>query len=101
MAKKSQINRNLKRQKTVARFASRRQALKAIIRNPSSTFDERQEAIAKLQAMPRDASATRVKNRCPASGRSKGYYRKFNMSRIALREMALQGYLPGVVKASW
>ncbi len=101
MAKKSQINRNLKRQKTVARFASRRQALKAIIRNPSSTFDERQEAIAKLQAMPRDASATRVKNRCPVSGRSKGYYRKFNMSRIALREMALQGYLPGVVKASW
>ena len=101
MAKKSQINRNLKRQKTVARFASRRQALKAIIRNPSSTFDERQEAIAKLQAMPRDASATRVKNRCPVSGRSKGYYRKFNISRIALREMALQGYLPGVVKASW
>ena len=101
MAKKSQINRNLKRQKTVARFASRRQALKAIIRNPSSTFDERQEAIAKLQAMPRDASATRVKNRCPVSGRSKGYYRKFNRSRIALREMALQGYLPGVVKASW
>ena len=101
MAKKSQINRNLKRQKTVARFAARRQELKAVIRNPSSTFDERQEAIAKLQAMPRDASATRVKNRCPVSGRSKGYYRKFNMSRIALREMALQGYLPGVVKASW
>ncbi|MEC8050707.1 MAG: 30S ribosomal protein S14 [Myxococcota bacterium] len=101
MAKKSQINRNLKRQKTVARFASRRQALKAIIRNPESSFDERQEAMAKLQAMPRDASATRIKNRCPVSGRSKGYYRKFNMSRIALREHALQGFLPGVVKASW
>ena len=101
MATKSQINRNLKRQKTVARFASRRQALKAIIRNPESSFHERQEAMAKLQAMPRDASATRIKNRCPVSGRSKGYYRKFNMSRIALREHALQGFLPGVVKASW
>ena len=101
MAKKSQIARNLKRQKTVARFAARRKALKETIRNPATSDADRQEAYLKLQSMPRDASATRIKNRCEVSGRSKGYYRKFKMSRIALRELALQGLLPGVTKASW
>ena len=101
MAKKSQLARNLKRQKTVARYAARRKALKESIQNPATSDVERQEAFAKLQALPRDASPTRIKNRCQVSGRSKGYYRKFKMSRIALRELALQGLLPGVTKASW
>ena len=101
MAKKSQLARNLKRQKTVARYATRRKALKATIQNPATSEADRQEAFAKLQGLPRDASPTRIKNRCEVSGRSKGYYRKFKMSRIALRELALQGLLPGVTKASW
>ena len=101
MAKKSQLARNLKRQKTVARFAARRKALKDTIRNPATSDAERSEAFLKLQSHPRDASPTRIKNRCQVSGRSKGYYRKFKMSRIALRELALQGLLPGVTKASW
>ncbi len=101
MAKKSQIARNLKRQKTVARFAARRKALKDTIRNPATSDVERQEAYATLQSHPRDASPTRIKNRCQVSGRSRGYYRKFKVSRIALRELALQGLLPGVTKASW
>ena len=101
MAKKSQIHRNLKRQKTAARFAAKRKELKEIIRNPQSSEAEKAEAQLKLQAQPRDASATRIRNRCKISGRSRGYYRKFQISRIALREMALRGELPGVVKASW
>tara|TARA_B100000405_G_C16426176_1_gene316087 strand:+ start:241 stop:546 length:306 start_codon:yes stop_codon:yes gene_type:complete len=101
MAKTSQIHRNLKRQKTAARFAAKRKELKEIIRNPQSSEAEKAEAQLKLQAQPRDASATRIRNRCKISGRSRGYYRKFQISRIALREMALRGELPGVVKASW
>ena len=101
MAKKSQIHRNLKRQKTAARFAAKRKELKEIIRNPQSSEAEKSEAQLKMQAQPRDASATRIRNRCKISGRSRGYYRKFQISRIALREMALRGELPGVVKASW
>jgi small subunit ribosomal protein S14 len=101
MAKTSQIHRNLKRQKVAARFATKRKELKEIIRNPQSSEAEKAEAQLQMQAQPRDASATRIRNRCRISGRARGYYRKFQISRIALREMALRGDLPGVVKASW
>lgn len=101
MAKTSQIHRNLKRQKTAARFAAKRKELKEIIRNPQSSEAEKAAAQLQMQAQPRDASATRIRNRCRVSGRARGYYRKFQISRIALREMALRGELPGVVKASW
>jgi small subunit ribosomal protein S14 len=101
MAKTSQIHRNLKRQKVAARFAAKRKELKEIIRNPQSSEAEKAEAQLQMQAQPRDASATRIRNRCRISGRARGYYRKFQISRIALREMALRGDLPGVVKASW
>lgn len=101
MAKTSQIHRNLKRQKTAARFATKRKEFKEIIRNPQSSDAERAQATLSLQALPRDASPTRIRNRCRVTGRARGYYRKFQISRIALREMALRGELPGVVKASW
>ena len=101
MAKTSQIHRNLKRQKITAQFAAKRKELKEIIRNPQSSEAEKAQAQLQMQAQPRDASATRIRNRCRISGRARGYYRKFQISRIALREMALRGELPGVVKASW
>lgn len=83
------------------RYAERRQALKKIINNPASTPEQVDEAVMKLQKMPRDASPIRYRNRCSQSGRSRGYLRKFGLSRIALRDLALQGQIPGVVKSSW
>ena len=101
MAKTSKINRNEHRKQMVAKYASRRQELKGIIRSPSSSDAERFEAVKKLAKLPRDASPTRVRNRCVLTGRPRGYYRKFGLSRIALRENALAGLLPGVTKSSW
>lgn len=83
------------------RYADRRRALKKIISSPRSTHEEIDEAVMKLQKMPRDASPIRHRNRCSQSGRSRGYLRKFGVSRIALRELALAGQIPGVVKSSW
>ena len=101
MAKISKIVKNEKRKKMVEQYASRRAELKKIISSPDSTVEQVDEAVIKLQKMPRDASSVRVRNRCSQSGRSRGYLRKFGISRIALRELALQGQIPGVVKSSW
>lgn len=101
MAKTSKINRNEHRKQVVAKYASRRAELKTTIKNPRTAPAERELAMRALRKMPRDASATRVRNRCALTGRPRGYYRKFGVSRIALRELALAGELPGVTKASW
>ena len=101
MAKKSKVVKNIQREKMVERFASRRAALKAIIKNPNSTFGEKRAAYQKLEKMPRDANPIRVRNRCNLTGRPRGVYRRFGLSRISLREMANNGLIPGVTKASW
>jgi small subunit ribosomal protein S14 len=101
MAKISKIVKNEKRKKLVAQHAQRRGALKKTINNPQSTTEQVDEAIMRLQKMPRDASASRVRNRCTQTGRTRGYLRKFGLSRIALRDLALKGHIPGVVKSSW
>ena len=101
MAKISKIVKNQKRMKMVERYAEKRKALKKIINNPDSTPEEVDEAVVKLQKLPRDASPVRVVNRCSQTGRPRGYVRKFGISRIALRELALQGQIPGVTKSSW
>jgi small subunit ribosomal protein S14 len=101
MAKKSKIAKNLKRKKLVAKYAERRAALVAVIKNPETSLEEKFEAQVALDKLPRDSAAVRVVNRCALTGRPRAYYRKFGLSRIALREEALKGNLPGVVKASW
>ncbi len=101
MAKTSKLARNEQRRELVARHAHRRTELKAIIRNPKSSIEERDKAYAALRRLPRDSSATRVRNRCSMSGRPRAYLRHFGLSRIALRDMALEGLIPGVRKASW
>jgi len=101
MAKKSQINRDNRRLALIAKHAERRAELRAILKNPSVSIEEKmkvQEIFAKL---PRNSCPTRKNNRCAVSGRSKAYYQKFGISRIALRELALRGQLPGVRKSSW
>ena len=101
MAKKSKIARNKQRMEVVARYASLRKELKETIRKASSTDEEREAAWDKLRNLPRNASPTRVRNRCHLTGRPRGVYRKFGLGRIALRDKALRGELPGVTKASW
>ncbi|MFZ3191881.1 MAG: 30S ribosomal protein S14 [Moraxellaceae bacterium] len=101
MAKKSMINRELKREKMVAKYAGKREELKAIINNSNATDEERYEAMIKLQALPRDSSPVRQRNRCGLTGRPHGYFRKFGLARNKLREKVMQGDVPGVVKASW
>ncbi len=101
MAKQSMIQREIKRAKTVKKYAAKRAALKAIIADASKSDEERYEAQLKLQALPRNASPCRQRNRCRITGRPHGYYRKFGLSRNKLREHAMQGDVPGLVKASW
>lgn len=101
MAKKSKIAQNEKRKAVVARYAARRAELKAIIRRPSSTDAERRAAVAELRRQPRNASATRVRNRDSVDGRPRGHLRKFGLSRVRVRELAHAGFLPGVTKSSW
>jgi small subunit ribosomal protein S14 len=101
MAKKSQINRNLKREKMVAQYAVQRAALKAKADDMKVPAEERFEARLKLAKLPRNSSKVRVHHRCELSGRSKGYYRKVKLSRIALRDLANFGQIPGMTKASW
>ena len=101
MAKKSMIQRELKRTKLVAKYAAKRAELKAVIRSVNSTEEERRAAQAKLNAMPRDASPTRQRNRCSITGRPHGVYRKFGLGRNKLREGAMKGEIPGLTKASW
>ena len=101
MAKLSQINRNKKREKMVARYAAKRAALKARAEDMSVPPEERFAARMKLAKLPRNSAATRIHHRCDLSGRPKGYYRKLKVSRIALRDLANFGQAPGVTKASW
>lgn len=101
MAKKSAIERNNKRRRLVAKYAAKRARLKAIAEDEALSMEERFQARLKLAALPRNSSKTRIHNRCEVSGRSKAYYRKLRMSRIALRDMASKGQIPGMVKSSW
>jgi|TARA_B100001094_G_scaffold170132_1_gene164560 small subunit ribosomal protein S14 len=101
MAKKSMVQRELKRAKLVQKYAAKRMALKKVIRNLNSTDAEREEAQNKLNAMPRDSSSSRMRNRCAITGRPHGVYRKFGLGRNKLRESAMKGEIPGLTKASW
>lgn len=101
MAKKSAVEKNKRRRRMVARDASKRAALKAIIQNKEGEPEERFEAVLALAKLPRNGSKIRIRNRCNVSGRPRGYYRKFGLSRIALRDLASEGQIPGVVKSSW
>ncbi|MDR3662600.1 MAG: 30S ribosomal protein S14 [Mycobacterium sp.] len=101
MAKKSKIVKNQQRRLTVARYADRRAELKAIIKSPSSTADEQLAAMRELARQPRDASVVRVRNRDAVDGRPRGHLRKFGLSRVRVRELAHDGQLPGIRKASW
>lgn len=101
MAKKSAIEKNKTRQKLVNRYAAKRAELKAIARDTSRQPEERFAARMKLAKLPRNSSKIRVRNRCELTGRPRAYYRKFRMSRIALRELGSTGRIPGLVKSSW
>jgi small subunit ribosomal protein S14 len=101
MAKTSMIERERKRIKLVQRDATKRAKLKEIIKDPKSSFEERMAAVTALQKLPRDGSPARLHNRCELTGRPHGYYRKFGLGRNKLREAAMRGDVPGLVKASW
>jgi small subunit ribosomal protein S14 len=101
MAKLSMINREKKRARMVLKYADKRSALKAKIKDMSLSEEERLAARIQLNKMPRDASPSRMRNRCALTGRPHGYYRKFGLSRNKLRESAMRGDIPGLVKASW
>lgn len=101
MAKKSMIARENKRSKAVAKYAAKRAELKAVISNPESTEEQQWEAQVKLQKLPRDASPVRQQRRCRITGRPHAVYRKFGLCRNKLREAAMRGDVPGLVKASW
>jgi len=101
MAKNSAILNNNKRKRLAAKYADKRAALKAMTKDMSLSMEERFNAQLKLAELPRNSSKTRVRNRCEVSGRPRGYYRKVRMSRIALRDLASQGLIPGMTKSSW
>jgi small subunit ribosomal protein S14 len=101
MAKLAVINREQKRRKMVTKFAARRAALLAVINDVKRSDEERQEAREKLQRLPKNASPVRLRNRCRLTGRPRGVFRKFGLARNKLREIALRGEIPGLIKASW
>ena len=101
MAKKSAVNRNEMVKRLVKQTAAKRTALKAIANDESLPLEERFEARLKLAELPRNSSATRIRNRCEITGRPRGYYRKLKMSRISLRDLGSNGLIPGLVKSSW
>lgn len=101
MAKKSMIAREVKRRKSVDKYAEKRKRLKALIQNPATSDEDRDAALAQLQKLPRDASPVRLHRRCAVTGRPHGVYRKFGLGRNKLRESVMRGDVPGVVKASW
>jgi small subunit ribosomal protein S14 len=101
MAKKSMINKNNSRRKMAKSKEASRAALKAKIMDKKTSMEERFEAVLKLAEMPRNSSKVRIKNRCEMTGRPRGFYRKFKLSRIALRDLASSGQIPGVIKSSW
>ncbi len=101
MAKKSAVNRNNMVKRLVKQYATKRDALKAIANDDSKSLEERFEARLKLAELPRNSSAVRIRNRCDVTGRPRAYYRKLQMSRIALRDLGSNGQIPGLVKSSW
>jgi small subunit ribosomal protein S14 len=101
MAKTSSIEKNNRRRRLTKKFAGKRSRLKAIAQDKSKPLEDRFEASLKLAALPRNGSATRIRNRCEVTGRARAYYRKLKMSRIALRELGSKGLIPGMVKSSW
>jgi small subunit ribosomal protein S14 len=101
MAKTAVINRDLKRRKTVKKFAKKRAELQAIMDNTRFSEEERMNARLKMQQLPRDSSPSRLRNRCALTGRPRGVFSKFGLSRNKLREYAMRGEVPGIVKASW
>ena len=101
MAKKSAVNRNEMVKRLVKQYAEKRAALKAIANDESLPLEERFEARLKLAELPRNSSATRIRNRCEVTGRPRAYYRKLKMSRISLRDLASAGQIPGMTKSSW
>jgi small subunit ribosomal protein S14 len=101
MAKISMVEREKKRAQLVKKYAAKRAELKALIKNPNASDEERTVAVEQLQKLPRDSSPVRQRNRCRISGRPHGYYRKFGLARNKLREAAMRGDIPGLVKSSW
>lgn len=101
MAKESAIQRDLKRRRMVKKHATKRAALKAVIKSKETSPEEKFEAVLKLAELPRSSSKVRVRNRCALSGRPRGHHRKFRLSRISVRDLASRGELPGVTKSSW
>lgn len=101
MATKGKVASNERRKALTQKYASKRTELKAALKNPEISFEEQMEVLGKLQRLPRNASKVRIRNRCVLSGRPRGYYRKFGLSRIALRELGLRGEVPGLTKSSW
>jgi small subunit ribosomal protein S14 len=101
MAKTSMVEREKRRAETVKKYAAKRAQLKETIRSPKSSPDEREAAQAKLQSLPRDSAASRMRARCAITGRSRGVYRKFGLARVKIREVANRGEIPGLTKASW
>ena len=101
MAKKALVNREKKRRATVKKFAAKRSELLAIINNSKASDEERMEAREKFQRLPRNSSPVRLRNRCSLTGRPRGVFRKFGLGRGKLREIAMRGEIPGVIKASW
>ena len=101
MAKLSLKNREAKREATVKKFAAKRAELKTIIDDQTRSMDERMDAMKRLQALPRNASPIRLRNRCDLTGRPRGTYRKFGLARTKIREAAMRGDIPGLIKASW
>jgi small subunit ribosomal protein S14 len=101
MAKKSSIEKNNRRRKLTKKFAGRRARLKALATDKNKPMEERFAAVLKLAELPRNSSATRIRNRCELTGRPRGYYRKHKLSRIALRELGSKGLIPGLLKSSW
>ncbi len=101
MAKLALKNRDLKRRKTVDKFKAKRQALLEVVGSAQASDEDKEAAREKLQKLPRNASPTRLRNRCAMTGRPRGVYRKFGLGRNKLRELAMRGEVPGVIKASW
>ena len=101
MAKTSSVEKNNRRRRLTKKYAGRRSRLKAVAQDKARPMEERFAAVLKLAEMPRNSSATRIRNRCEVTGRSRGYYRKLRMSRIALRDLGSKGLIPGLVKSSW
>jgi small subunit ribosomal protein S14 len=101
MAKKSSVEKNNRRRRLAKKFSGKRQRLKAIVQNRTVSMEERFAAQLKLSQLPRNSAAERIRNRCELTGRPRAYYRKVRMSRLALRELANKGLIPGMVKSSW